>query len=126
MKTNRAVGERRKPTDVDILVGGNVRRLRQERGATLSEAAIALNMSHQQLQKYETGINRISAGVLVEIAKYFEISVESLFEEPGSKGGAPEARLRRVRGKCHYLVDHTSSLEVLNTMARVLRVLPSD
>jgi transcriptional regulator with XRE-family HTH domain len=128
MTKKRPVGERRRPTEVDLLVGRNLRQLRRERGITLSETAVALNMSHQQLQKYETGANRISAGVLIEIAKYFAVPVGSLFEDPASKsdGDPSEKQLVRAKGKCHYIVDHERSPEVLNTMAKVLRALPAD
>lgn len=128
MTKNRPVGERRRPTEVDLLVGRNLRQLRKERGTTLSETAVALNMSHQQLQKYETGANRISAGVLIEIAKYFAVPVASLFEDPASKsdGETSKKQLTRAKGKCHYVVDHTNSLEALNTMAKVLRAFPVD
>ena len=42
----------RKPLEADIVVGANIRRLRNEQGLTLQELALRLGMSHQQLQKY--------------------------------------------------------------------------
>jgi transcriptional regulator with XRE-family HTH domain len=45
----------RKPLEADLVVGANVRKLRGENGLTLQEFSSQLGMSHQQLQKYETG-----------------------------------------------------------------------
>lgn len=45
----------RKAIAADLVVGANVRQLRVDAGLTLLELAEALGISHQQLQKYETG-----------------------------------------------------------------------
>ena len=52
----RAKPTSRSPTEIDKLVGTNVRRVRLERGLTLSDLGEQLGISHQQLQKYETGM----------------------------------------------------------------------
>ena len=67
-KSGTGGGNTRSPKDVDRLVGGNVRRLRIQRNLTLSQMAGELGISHQQLQKYETGANRLSAGTLCAVA----------------------------------------------------------
>lgn len=72
----------RAPTDTDRLVGDNLRRIRTDRGETLSETGLALGISHQQLQKYEVGTNRLSAGMLKKIADHFAVSVADLFDDP--------------------------------------------
>lgn len=54
----------RLPPGADLVVGANIRRLRTEHALTLRAFAARPGVSHQQLQKYETGINRVSAGVL--------------------------------------------------------------
>jgi transcriptional regulator with XRE-family HTH domain len=67
------------------VVGNNVRVERNKQGITQEGIARDLGLSYQQLQKYETGANRISAGRLYEIAKIMKIPVDRLFM--GCTGG---------------------------------------
>ena len=49
-----------------------------------------LGITFQQVQKYEKGITRISAGRLMHLAQIFEVPVQFFFEEaPDSLMGAP-------------------------------------
>ena len=115
----------RKPLEADLVVGANVRKLRGERGLTLQEFASQLGMSHQQLQKYETGSNRVSAGVLYVMARAFNIPIDALFEGVDDTTGLDETTkaLQLARSKCHTIIDRASSATVLNSMAKVLRAL---
>jgi transcriptional regulator with XRE-family HTH domain len=70
----------RSVTEIDRVVAANVRRLRTEQKMTLSELGLQLGISHQQLQKYETGANRFSAGMLFETAKTLGVTPNELFE----------------------------------------------
>lgn len=70
----------KRPSRVDVHVGAQVRRLRLERDLAQAELGKRLGVSFTQVQKYERGIDRISATRLFEIAKMFEVSVESFFE----------------------------------------------
>lgn len=118
-------GQRRQPVDADLAVGANIRKLRVENGLTLQELAAQLGFSHQQLQKYETGSNRVSAGVLYHIARAFCVPIDSLFEGAVDSACPDRAvtELTRARVKCHVIVDSASSLPVLDAMSKVLRAL---
>lgn len=117
----------RSPTDVDRVVGMNLRNLRIERDLTLAELSQALGISHQQLQKYETGTNRLSAGMIANVAELLGILPETLFETDARNkrdGKTPEASERdRLRRQCRYVVNQTDSVEALKEMARVLKAL---
>ncbi len=63
----------RKPDPVDVAVGWNIRQLRQQAGISLERVAGRLEMSFQQLQRYETGASRISAAMLVRVAQVLEV-----------------------------------------------------
>lgn len=90
---------------VDEHVGERVRRRRVEAGLTQEQLAAALNLSYQQVQKYETGANRISAGRLYEIAQKLEVPVAHFFEgiepqvlrRPLEHGGRNRAAIEVVR-----------------------------
>jgi transcriptional regulator with XRE-family HTH domain len=78
---------RRPHSPIDAEVGARVRALRISRGFTQAEAAAALGLTFQQLQKYEKGANRVSAGKLAGLAKLFKVPVAAFFGEDGK--GAP-------------------------------------
>jgi transcriptional regulator with XRE-family HTH domain len=65
---------------VDQLVGERIRARRTELGLTQEQLADALGVSYQQIQKYETGANRISAGRLFEIARKLDVDLAFFFE----------------------------------------------
>jgi transcriptional regulator with XRE-family HTH domain len=64
----------------DRHIGRQVRRLRRARGLTQKGLAEHLEISFQQVQKYETGANRISGSVLVKIARALDAPIVSLFD----------------------------------------------
>jgi transcriptional regulator with XRE-family HTH domain len=55
--------------DTDRIIGKNIKTLRKERKFTLKNVASKLNITLQQLQKYEYAKNRMSASTLYEISK---------------------------------------------------------
>jgi transcriptional regulator with XRE-family HTH domain len=61
-------------------VGERIRIRRTELGLTQEDLARQLAISYQQVQKYETGANRISAGRLYEIAIKLTTDVSYFFE----------------------------------------------
>lgn len=71
-------------TDVDQHVGERIRQRRILLGYTQEQLAEALNISYQQVQKYETGANRVSAGRLFQIAGHLDVKVGHFFD--GLKG----------------------------------------
>lgn len=65
---------------VDAHVGRKVREIRLLRGMTQANVAEKLGLSFQQLQKYETGHNRISASRMYEIAQLLSVEPSYFFE----------------------------------------------
>ena len=65
---------------VDRHVGERVRLIRKQRGVTQVRLANAMGLSFQQVQKYETGANRISASMLMAIAQTLETPITAFFE----------------------------------------------
>ena len=67
----------------DIAVAARIRSIRATSGITQRSLASALGISSQQLNKYECGHNRISAGQLSAIARILKVPVARLFGEDG-------------------------------------------
>lgn len=53
---------------VDNIIGERIHELRITKGLSRQQLAVKIGVTHQQLQKYEKGTNRISAGRLASIA----------------------------------------------------------
>lgn len=80
------------PEAADIQVGANIRKLRAVRGMSQSELGERLDITFQQIQKYEKGMNRVSASKLVKIAEVFDVKIEVLFEGiDGAESGTAQA-----------------------------------
>lgn len=67
-------------SEVDRLVGDRIRRRRILMGLTQDQLGEALGISYQQIQKYETGANRVSAGRLYLIGECLEVSPGWFFD----------------------------------------------
>lgn len=77
-------------TIVDQHVAGRLRAARKQAGLSQSDAAERLNLTFQQVQKYENGANRISAGKLFLLAQTYGVSPSWFFD--GLPEGAIEDR----------------------------------
>jgi transcriptional regulator with XRE-family HTH domain len=66
---------------IDVEVAKRVRTLRLRRGLSQTELSEALGVTFQQVQKYERGANRISAGRLSRIAKVLGVPVAFFFAD---------------------------------------------
>ena len=98
-QNNRPMEIRRRSSALDAHVGTRIRAHRKGARMTLQVLADKLGIAYQQLQKYETGINRVGAGRLMEIAEILNIPVASFFvmqgegkqEMPSPLGSGAEA-----------------------------------
>jgi two-component system response regulator len=66
--------------NLDVFIGGRIKDHRQKIGLTLADLSKSLGISLQQLQKYEKGKTRISAGTLFELMKIFEIPFNYFYD----------------------------------------------
>lgn len=88
------------PHPVDIRVGQRVRERRKVLGITQDRLAQALDLTFQQVQKYERGVNRMSASKLFEAAQVLDVPVNWFFEgEPLSEGQNAESSGKRNSGQ---------------------------
>ena len=58
-------------------------------GLTQRQFAEIIGVSHQQVQKYEHGIDRVSAGRLFEIGGALSVPIADFFEDIGQKDPRP-------------------------------------
>jgi transcriptional regulator with XRE-family HTH domain len=86
---------RRKPNEdfhyVDVHVGKRLRRRREELAISRQRLGQAAYVVHQQVEKYEGAINRVSPGCLYRFARLLNVPITYFFE-----GLAHAARLSRA------------------------------
>ena len=70
----------RRATAVDEYIGTRMRERRLALNMSQEELGNVLGLSFQQIQKYERGYNRVSAGRLFEICKVLKIPLSSMFK----------------------------------------------
>ncbi len=66
---------------VDKYVGNKIYSLRLAQGLSRQQLSKTIDVTHQQLQKYEKGTNRLSIGRLIIIAKALGENVSHFYEE---------------------------------------------
>ncbi len=85
---------------VDVHVGKRVRHRRWMVGMTQQQLGDIVGIKFQQIQKYETGMNRISASRLWDIAQALGVSISFFFEgfEEEAEVGTPKQVEAEQRG----------------------------
>ncbi len=69
------------PNEIDKRLGEIICTIRKMAGLSQKDLSEKLGVTFQQIQKYETADNRISASRLYEFAKALEVPVGTLFRE---------------------------------------------
>jgi transcriptional regulator with XRE-family HTH domain len=70
---------KRSPQHVDALVGKNIKVARVQRGISQTQLGKLVDVSFQQIQKYESGENRVGASRLTKIAEVLDVPIQALF-----------------------------------------------
>src|ERR1043165_4214420 len=76
----------------DVEIGRKIRALRLERGLSQSGLADGIGLTFQQVQKYEKGTNRVSAGRLQKIADILNTPVTFFYGSFGVQGKKRDPR----------------------------------
>jgi len=67
-------------TNFNVHLGGKLRLRRLALGLTQTKVAQAINVTFQQIQKYEKGTNGISSLRIMQLAKFLKVPVIYFFE----------------------------------------------
>lgn len=78
------------PRSVDVYVGDRLRTRRTLLGMSQESLAKSVNLTFQQIQKYEKGTNRIGASRLYEFSSILDVAPEWFFIGYDSNGGERE------------------------------------
>ena len=70
-------------------LGSKLRMRRLALGLTQTKVAQAINVTFQQIQKYEKGTNGISSLRLMQLATFLKVPIVYFFEDYSSQEGGP-------------------------------------
>jgi transcriptional regulator with XRE-family HTH domain len=120
--TDRAADE------ADAHIGRRIRERRLMLGLSQQQLAQTIGVTYQQAHKYETGVNRVSAGRLFRIAEALDVPVSWFYDGLGA--ARPAAMTRRQRlglelARNFSLIRDERHQEALSQMARALAEAPA-
>ncbi len=114
-----------KPHPVDVCVGARVQQRRVLLGMTQTDLGDAIGLTFQQVQKYERGVNRISASRLCELSRVLDVSIEYFFEDmPPEVAAIPSDPKRRGKAKklARYEPDPMANRETLGLVRAFYKI----
>ena len=132
MVTNITEGRRKptrvklgKPRPVDVHVGSRVRLRRTMLGMSQEKLGAAINLTFQQVQKYERGTNRIGASRLYELSRVLDVPVSFFFDDmPSEVAGERSNRptgMAEAQGAA-YEADTLAKRETLELVRAYYRI----
>lgn len=95
-----------KADHIDHLVGRKLKLRRMMLGMSQSDIANAVDVSIQQVQKYEKATNRISSGKLHAFAKFLKVPISYFFNDTNDVGTATK---NLAEDAAKYHVDKKSN-----------------
>jgi transcriptional regulator with XRE-family HTH domain len=98
----------------DVEIGRKIRALRLQRGLSQTSLAGAIGLTFQQVQKYEKGTNRVSAGRLQKIADLLDTPITFFY-----RGMGAPTRKRETDGAGLALVQSKGALRLLRSYAEI-------
>lgn len=111
------------PSHVDHQVGRRIRQARRDAKLTQGQLGDLIGLTFQQVQKYEKGVNRVSAGTLYEISKVLGLHISWFFdEEVVDKIGDPKNKESSEFNDCMNLLLDLRQSSNLGPVREVLRL----
>ena len=104
---------------VDVHVGLRIRMRRKALGHSQQTLADALGLTFQQVQKYERGVNRVSASKLFDIARFLGVPVGFFFEGLVSDAAPDVDPAHGVEERMQALLSSPQGLDLLLNFARI-------
>ena len=112
------------PNPVDIHVGSRVRMRRLMLDLSQTRLADALGLTFQQVQKYEKGVNRISASRLQHISHILQVPISFFFE--GSPGNSQGSKKNATAPFPTYVSDFVATSDGLSLVKAFVEIKRSN
>ncbi len=109
---------------IDAHVGARLRQCRRLLGMSQTTLGDALGLSFQQVQKYENGTNRITAGRLFALSQMLDVPVEYFFDDMPAEVAAssPAQGGGKAKKPPSYEADPMAKLETLKLVRAYYKI----
>lgn len=107
------------PSGIDRVVGQRIRWRRRELKLTQERLGELLDLTFQQVQKYEKGVNRVSAGRLYEIAGVLGVPINYFFEGAEEFLEAEQSEFADDEDEPHAPVMTPETLELISAFQKI-------
>jgi transcriptional regulator with XRE-family HTH domain len=107
------------PSGIDRVVGQRIRWRRRELKLTQERLGELLELTFQQVQKYEKGVNRVSAGRLYEIAGVLGVPINYFFEGAEEFLEAEQSEFAEDEDEPHAPVMTPETLELISAFQKI-------
>ena len=107
------------PSGIDRVVGQRIRWRRRDLKLTQERLGELLDLTFQQVQKYEKGVNRVSAGRLYEIAGVLGVPVSYFFDGAEEFLGAEQDEFAEDDSEPHAPVMTPEMLELISAFQKI-------
>jgi transcriptional regulator with XRE-family HTH domain len=105
------------PNPIDKHVGSRLRMRRMMLGMSQEKLGEAFGLTFQQVQKYEKGMNRISASRLQQASQILDVSVPFFFE--GAPGGHKLSETAPSPAYVNEFVSSEDGLRLIKAFTRI-------
>tara|TARA_B100000700_G_C14236991_1_gene486337 strand:+ start:106 stop:471 length:366 start_codon:yes stop_codon:yes gene_type:complete len=95
----------------NIHLGKKLRMRRLSLGLTQTKVANAINVTFQQIQKYEKGTNGVSSSRLIQLSKYLKVPVTYFFEDYADYHPGAETNAETTDLNFSFLIKTFSKLD---------------
>ena len=110
------------PNPIDKHVGSRVRMRRMMLGMSQEKLGDALELTFQQVQKYEKGTNRIGASRLQQISNILQVPVAFFFEGAPHIAGSPAPQSPGDVPSPAYVSDFLATSDGLSLTKAFMRI----
>jgi transcriptional regulator with XRE-family HTH domain len=105
---------------VDVHVGSRLRMRRTLLGLSQQKLGEKLNLTFQQIQKYERGANRIGASRLFELSRILDVKPSFFFEEMPQGGNMQAAGVQEQADEFeHEFLGKRETLELVRAYYKI-------
>lgn len=107
------------PHPVDLHVGARVRARRKFLEMSQGDLASTIDLTFQQVQKYERGMNRISASKLYEISRVLKVPTTYFFDGFGESEDSTHFSVSEAEQLVHDFLATTEGTELAEAYPRI-------
>ncbi len=112
------------PSPVDVHVGRRVRMRRTLLGMSQTTLGETIGLTFQQVQKYERGMNRISASRLFDLSRVLDVPLEYFFDDmpPEVAASSPTQGGGKAKKPPGYELDPMAKRETLELVRAYYKI----